>query len=132
MKSSKTKIILSLATMVGIFFGAQQLQAADGVDVTQAQNMSTQGALLLDVREAGEYAEVHAPNATLIPLGQLGSRLQEIAAYKDKPIAVICHSGRRSAKAVQLLKEAGYSQVSNVNGGMTAWESTGLKVIKKL
>jgi rhodanese-related sulfurtransferase len=93
--------------------------------------MSKQGALLLDVREVGEYAEVHAPNATLIPLGEMSTRLNEISAYKDKPIAVICRSGRRSAKAVQLLRDAGYSQVSNVNGGMSAWENAGLAVIRK-
>jgi rhodanese-related sulfurtransferase len=127
----KLRVILSLVAAIGIFFGVQNLQAADGVDVKQAQNMSKQGALLLDVREVGEYAEVHAPNATLIPLGEMSTRLNEISAYKDKPIAVICRSGRRSAKAVQLLRDAGYSQVSNVNGGMSAWENAGLAVIRK-
>jgi len=130
-RSSKARIILSLATLLGMFFGVQNLHAADGVDVKQAQSMSKQGALLLDVREVSEYAEVHAPNATLIPLGEISTRLIEISAYKDKPIAVICRSGRRSAKAVQLLQDAGYSQVSNVNGGMSAWENAGLTVIRK-
>lgn len=131
MKFIKANITWVLVVVIGIIFGAQQLQAAQGVDVTQAQSMNKQGALLLDVREAGEYAEVHAPNATLIPLEGLGARLSEIAAYKDKPIAVVCRSGRRSAKAVQLLQEAGYSQVSNVSGGMIAWESAGLEVVRK-
>lgn len=131
MKFIKANITWVLVTVIGIIFGAQQLQAAEGVDVAQAQSMSKQGALLLDVRETGEYAEAHAPDATLIPLGELGTRLNEIAAYKDKPIAVICRSGRRSAKAVELLQGAGYSQVSNVSGGMTAWENAGLEVVRK-
>jgi rhodanese-related sulfurtransferase len=131
MKSSKAKILLSLATLLSVLFGTGQLQAAKDIDVKQAQTMNKQGALLLDVREQEEYAEVHAPNATLIPLGQLGTRLNEIAAYKDKPIAVMCHSGKRSAKAVHLLEEAGYSQVSNVSGGIMAWEKAGLEVIRK-
>lgn len=131
MKFIKANFTWVLVAVIGIVFGAQQLQAAQGVDVAQAQSMSKQGALLLDVRETGEYAEVHAPNATLIPLGELGTRLNEIAAYKDKPIAVICRSGRRSAKVVKLLKEAGYSQVSNVSGGMIAWENAGLEVVRK-
>jgi len=63
-------------------------------------------------------------------LGELNSRLTEIATYKDKPIAVICRSGKRSVKAVALLQEAGYSQVSNVSGGMNAWESAGLTVVR--
>jgi len=129
MKSNK--IFWVLAVLLAVVFGMQQLQASEGVEVKQAQAMVSQGALLLDVREPGEYAEVHASNALLIPLGQLDTRMTEIAAYKDKPIAVICRSGRRSAKAVALLQQAGYSQVSNVAGGMNAWESAGLEVVRR-
>lgn len=124
------KIFWALAIMLGVVFAVQQLQAADGVDVKQAQSMNRQGALLLDVREPEEYSALHAPDAKLIPLGQLNSRLPEIALYKDKPIAVICRSGRRSAQAVSMLLAAGYSQASNVKGGMLAWEKEGLAVIK--
>ena len=130
MKSKQSKIVWVLLIMFGAFFASQQLQASEGVDAVQAQSMGKQGALLLDVREPAEYSEVHASNTKLIPLGQLGSRLQEIATYKDKPIVVICRSGRRSAQAVSLLKEAGYTQVSNVKGGTTAWEKDGLEVVR--
>ncbi len=129
MKSNR--IFWVLAITLGAVFGVQQLQAADGVDVKQAQSMSKQGALLLDVREPEEYSAIHAPNAKLIPLGEMGSRLKEIEAYKNKPVAVMCRSGRRSAKAVALLQDAGFSQVSNVQGGILAWEQAGLEVIKQ-
>ncbi len=128
MKSKK--ILWALAILLGLVLAAQQLQAADGVDVKQALSMNKQGALLLDVREPAEYSALHAPNAKLIPLGQLNARLQEIAEYKDKPIVVICRSGRRSAIAVSQLQEAGYKQASNVKGGMLAWESNGLEIAK--
>lgn len=128
MKSNKIFWVSALA--LAALFGFQQLQAAEGVDVKQAQSMNKQGALLLDVREPDEYSAIHAPNAKLIPLGQLNSRLQEIASYKDKPIVVMCRSGRRSAQAVSLLRDAGYSQVSNVKGGILSWESEGLEVIR--
>jgi len=128
MKSNRIFWVLAIA--LGTVFGVQQLQAADGVDVKQAQSMNRQGALLLDVRENEEYAAIHAPNAKLIPLGQLNERLREIAGYKNKPIVVMCRSGRRSARAVAILQEAGFSQVSNVSGGIQAWESEGLEVIK--
>ena len=127
MKSNK--ILWALVALLVVVFGAQRLQATQGVDVKQAQIMVSQGALLLDVREADEYAEVHALHATLIPLGQLNSRMSEIASYKDKPIVVICRSGSRSVKAVVLLQKAGYSKVSNVAGGTRAWEQAGLDVI---
>ena len=128
MKSNR--IIIGIVGMLAVVLGLPQLLAADGVDVKQAQIMNQQGALLLDVREPAEYSEIHAPNAKLIPLGQISSRLQEIETYKDKPIVVMCRSGRRSAQAVAILQKAGYTQVSNVKGGMLEWESNGLSVIR--
>lgn len=124
------KIITTAILMLAVILGMQKLLAADGIDVKQAQIMNKQGGLLLDVREPDEYSAIHAPDAKLIPLGQLNSRLKEIEAYKDKPIVVMCRSGRRSAEAVSLLKEAGYTQVSNIKGGIMAWEGSGLAVIK--
>jgi rhodanese-related sulfurtransferase len=127
----KNKILYVVAAIIGLVLVAQQLQAADGVYVKQAQSMSKQGALLLDVRQPEEYSALHAPEAKLIPLGELSARLQEIASYKDKPIVVMCRSGRRSAQAVAMLNEAGYTQVSNVKGGIVAWENDGLEVVRK-
>jgi rhodanese-related sulfurtransferase len=129
MKSNK--IFWGVAALVGVVLLGQLLMPVDGIDVKQAQAMSQQGALLLDVRQPEEYAEIHASNAKLIPLGDLGTRMAELEAYKDKPIVVMCRSGRRSAKAVSELKDAGFTQVSNVKGGITAWEREGLEVVRK-
>ncbi|MFY9261924.1 MAG: rhodanese-like domain-containing protein [Gallionella sp.] len=130
MKLTLNKILNILIVALLAYLAWQQFNPPAGVPVQQAQSMVQQGALLLDVREVSEFAEGHAPSARLIPLGELGGRLAEIAAYKDKPIAVICRSGRRSAKAVSLLQEAGYTQVSNVSGGMSAWQKAGLPALK--
>lgn len=127
----KSKILWGVAAVLGLALVVPQLQASQGVDVKAAKSMSDQGALLLDVREPDEYAAVHAVNAKLIPLGEVGARLKEIEAYKDKPVAIICRSGRRSAQAVSLLKESGFTQVVNVEGGTQAWVQAGLDVIKQ-
>ncbi len=127
----KSKIVWGLAVVLGLALVVPQLQASQGVDVKAAKTLSEQGALLLDVREPDEYAAIHAVNAKLIPLGEVGARLKEIEAYKDKPVAVICRSGRRSAQAVSILKESGFTQVVNVEGGTTAWVQAGLEVVKQ-
>lgn len=127
------KSLIAFALCFSMLGAAPAVLAAanDGaVDVKQGAAMQKQGALLLDVREQDEYAAVHAPDSTLIPLGQLPSRLAEIQKYKNKPVAVVCRSGRRSAQAVELLRKAGFTQAVNVEGGMNAWESAGLPVIK--
>lgn len=122
-----------LAALLSLLLAAQHLQAGvdKNIDVRQAQTMNRQGALLLDVREAEEFAAIHAPHAALLPLSELSTRLKEIEAYKNKPIAVMCRSGRRSARAAALLQEAGFTQVSNVEGGIQAWEQAGLEVIRR-
>lgn len=125
----KNKIMWIITAVLGLMLVMQQLQASQGVDVKTAQNMSQQGALLLDVREPSEYAAVHAVDAKLMPLGQVGMRLKELEAYKDKPVAVICRSGRRSAQAVSILQEAGFTKVVNVQGGTSAWVDAGLDVV---
>jgi rhodanese-related sulfurtransferase len=130
MKSIRTIWLATIALVV--MLGTQLLQNQEGIDVKQAQALNSQGVLLLDVREPAEYAEVHAADAKLIPLGELNSHLAELAAYKDKPLLVMCRSGHRSSKAVSLLREAGFHQVSNVKGGIKAWEGEGLSVIRKI
>ncbi len=119
-----------IAAVFSLSLGAQLSNAASEVDVVQAQAMNNNGALLLDVREPSEYAEAHAPNAVLIPLGQLAARINEISSYKNRPIAVMCRSGRRLGIATNMLQQAGYSQVSNVRGGIVAWENAGLEEVR--
>ena len=83
-----------------------------------------QGALLVDVREPNEYAELHAEGARLLPLSELESRFGELP--KDRPLVMICRSGARSARAGEYLLERGYGDVANLAGGTLAWAEAGL------
>ncbi|WP_047986446.1 sulfurtransferase TusA family protein [Ornithinibacillus californiensis] len=76
--------------------------------------------LILDVREAAEYAFGHIEGAKSIPMGELESRLEELD--KEKEIYVICRTGKRSDLAAQLLTKNGFSKVYNVLPGMTEWD----------
>ncbi|MEB3329372.1 MAG: rhodanese-like domain-containing protein [Candidatus Sericytochromatia bacterium] len=73
---------------------------------------------LLDVREPHEWAEGHVAGALHIPLGQLPTRWQELPT--GRPVAVICRSGARSARATAFLRGQGLD-AHNVEGGMLAW-----------
>ncbi len=75
---------------------------------------------VLDVREPHEYAIVNL-GAPLIPVGQVAARVGEIPVGKDEEIFVHCKSGGRSQKAALDLKAAGFLNVKNVAGGITAW-----------
>jgi rhodanese-related sulfurtransferase len=79
---------------------------------------------LIDVREEYEFDEFNI-GATLIPLGELPDRLEEIEAWKDQEILIHCRSGARSGRAKEYLMSEGYSNVRNVLGGMLAWQAAG-------
>lgn len=84
------------------------------------------GPLLIDVREASEFAEVRAPGAVLVPTSAFMTRVGELP--DDRPLLVICHVGGRSAAVAGYLVRAGRMDVVNVAGGMEAWERAGLPV----
>jgi molybdopterin/thiamine biosynthesis adenylyltransferase/rhodanese-related sulfurtransferase len=115
-------------TGMGPLEGAQAVAdaaAVDGIPQISVKALkqkldAKENVFVLDVREPHEYpiANLGAP---LIPVGSLESRLGEIAAEKDREIVVHCRSGARSQKAALVLKSAGFTNVSNLTGGILAW-----------
>ncbi len=91
----------------------------------QAKLASTPKPFLLDVRQPAEYRDGHIPGATLIPLGELPRRVNELP--HDREIICVCHSGNRSSSATRLLLSAGFKAI-NLSGGMISWSRAGLPV----
>ena len=136
-KRSLFLLVMLVAMLVLAACGGSSAPAADGeaisladlptnIDVkTVDQLRDRDDVFLLDVREDWEYAAGHIPGTTLIPLGQLQSRLAELPT--DKTIVAVCRSGIRSGQATQLLQQSGFT-VHNMQGGMNAWEQARLSV----
>jgi rhodanese-related sulfurtransferase len=107
---------------------------ADGVaeiDVAgAAQLIQDKKVFVLDVREPSEYTAGHIAGSVLIPLGQVNARVEELAKVKDQPMLVVCGSGVRSARAIQMLTKQGFSHMRNIKGGMDAWRKAGLPISK--
>ncbi len=82
--------------------------------------------VMVDVRQPFETASGIAPGAVLIPMTELGRRLDELP--KDRPILTICRSSHRSPIVARQLQRAGYNVV-NVSGGMLEWQAVGLPVV---
>ena len=77
--------------------------------------------ILIDVREPYEHEEYNI-GGELIPIGVLQDRIPDLDIEKDADIVVYCRSGNRSGMGQYLLKEAGFSSVLNLEGGMIAWQ----------
>lgn len=105
---------------------------AGNVSVTEATLMlNRQDAIMLDVRETGEWDAGHITGARHIALPQLDQRLSEIDKFKERPIIVCCASGNRSSSACGSLRRAGFEKVFNLAGGLGAWRDAGLPVTSK-
>ena len=101
---------------------------ADTLQATQLINR--EDALVIDVREAAEYAKGHILGAKSVPLAQLEARSRELEKHKAKPVIVHCDDGNRAGAAVAILKKHGHAKVVNLAGGFNAWRQAGLPVEK--
>jgi rhodanese-related sulfurtransferase len=96
------------------------------VSVDEAYQKYQEGVFLLDVRTQEEWDEFHAPNATLIPLDELESRLNELP--QNEEIVVVCRSGNRSQVGRDILLNNGFEQATSMSGGLKAWRAAGYPI----
>jgi sulfur dioxygenase len=109
-----------------------QLNAVRQIDALELNDRLTasEPLLLIDVRQAGEYGGElgHIAGSRLIPLGEFSERAAELTALKDRQIVTVCRVGVRSATAAAILTGLGCEHVSNLKGGMIAWNDARLPV----
>jgi sulfur-carrier protein adenylyltransferase/sulfurtransferase len=102
---------------------AQKAAAGSTITATELKDMLDRGEniFLIDVREPNEYEIVSIPGAVLIPKGEFlsGAALERLP--QDKRIVLHCKSGQRSAEALAVVKDAGFSDAVHVGGGVLAW-----------
>lgn len=91
--------------------------------------INREDALVVDVRDPGEYGACHVIGAKNVSLADLESN-PEVAKRKDKALVVYDDNGQRAAKAVGALKKAGFTKVYNLTGGLAGWQQAGLPVEK--
>ena len=89
----------------------------------QAHERYQAGAFFLDVRTQDEWNAGHIAKSTLIPLDELPNRLAELP--RDKDIVVVCRSGARSKEGATILRQAGFTRVTCMSGGLQAWVAAG-------
>jgi rhodanese-related sulfurtransferase len=123
-----TALIVVLLVLWGNYRAKTRPSAAlpPEISVIEAYNKYQNGAFFVDVRTQQEWDDFHAPNTTLIPLDQLAARLAEIP--RDKEIVVVCRSGNRSQQGRDILLNAGFRQVTSMQGGLNEWRASGYPV----
>jgi rhodanese-related sulfurtransferase len=114
--------VLALIAAAFVLLRPQNTLPAE-VQVTQAYDMYQKGAIFLDVRTQEEWNQGRIARSILIPLDVLPSRMNELP--RDKDIVVVCRSGARSKEGTTLLRQAGFTRVTCMSGGIQAWVAAG-------
>ena len=126
-------LLVSIAVISGVMLMLPAFRApgrrASTTEVTTLINRGK--TTILDVRDAAEFASGHLREAKHIPLGELSSRIGELDKSKGKTIVVVCQRGVRAEKAARVLRAAGFEDVTTLDGGMAAWQASGLPVARQ-
>lgn len=127
-----TAALLANITMIAVFEwqrrggGSRELSP---LEATIRQN--NEDAVLIDLRDLGEYNTGHITNAKHIPLKDIPQRSDELLRLKDKPIILYCAVGASAPKAGRQLRKMGLDKLFHLAGGIAGWEKASMPVTKK-
>lgn len=120
-----------LAASTLFILGCTANAAGSSVTLEEARTaLDKSSAIVIDIRETSEHATGVAKGARLIPMGQLGKRLNELPKPGEQPLLIICNTQNRSSKIVEQLQAAGFTNASYVQGGMSQWAARGWAMVK--
>jgi len=101
------------------------------VNPAQATHLiNREDAVIIDVREPAEFAAGHVLGAKNVPLARLDAPTPDLLKRKERPVIVYCDGGERAGKAAAALKKQGFTRVTNLSGGIKAWQDAGLPLEK--
>jgi rhodanese-related sulfurtransferase len=101
------------------------------VSVPEAvQLINRRDAVVLDVRDAAEFASGHIPNARHVPAAEVEKRLKELEKLKERPVIVSCRSGNRAGAASAVLRKHGFKEVFPLKGGILGWQQASMPMEK--
>ena len=99
-------------------------QAVDTTEATRLYNRDA--AVFVDIRDENAYQGSHLPGAINLPMAHIDKRQDRLKRFRDRKIIVYCDNGQRTLKAIQALEALGWSDVSQLRGGIDAWREASL------
>ncbi|MEX3956512.1 rhodanese-like domain-containing protein [Trinickia sp. EG282A] len=129
-----TNLVLLVALLVSGGFllwpmltggGRGGLSAAEATQLINRRN-----AVVVDLRPAADYTSGHLPSARHLDFSELQAKIGQIAKNKASPVLLVCQNGLQSNKASRIVREAGYTEVHVLQGGLNAWQQAGMPVVK--
>ena len=124
-------VVVASGTMLVWPLVSRLLRPASEVGTIEAvQLINRRDAVVLDVRDTGDFAAGHIANARHIPEAQLNDRIGELEKFKSRPIIVSCRTGSRALAVAGALRKRGFAEAVGLRGGVAAWQQASMPVQK--
>ena len=134
-KSPFNMLLFGLAVSSGVMllwpFVSRPFRQSHEVGAFDAvQLINRRDAVVLDVRDTGDYGAGHITGARHMPESQLADRMKEIEKFKSRPIVVCCRTGTRAPVVGAMLRKQGFAEAFALRGGIAAWQQASLPLEK--
>ena len=126
-------MLILIAVSSGAMLAWPLIRGTGGGSLTAqgaVQLINRERAVMIDVRDAAEYAAGHATGARNVPLDQLEQKLPGAVKNKSVPVLLMCATGARAQRALATAKKLGYEQAQVVGGGLKSWKDANLPIEK--
>jgi len=124
-------IAIALSSGGMLLWPVLQGATAVGIEPPAAiQLINREKANVIDVSDVAEFAAGHIVGSKNLPLADLEAKLAGAVKNKTLPLVLVCQTGARSAKAVDIAKKLGYEQAQSLQGGLKSWKAANLPVEK--
>jgi rhodanese-related sulfurtransferase len=120
-----------LALAVAAYEFSRVRSGGQAVGPTEAVRLMNQGATLVDVRSQAEFDSGHILDARHVPQEEIAKAAESLKRFKEKVVIVCCESGMRSGAAARVLQSQGFTKVVNLRGGLQAWRTENLPLVKE-
>jgi rhodanese-related sulfurtransferase len=121
---------VALALALAAYEFSRSRSGGQVVGPSEAVRLMNQGAVLVDVRSQAEFDSGHILDARHVPQEQVAQAAETLKRFKDKVVITCCESGMRSGAAARVLKTQGFTKVVNLRGGLQAWRTESLPLVK--
>jgi len=121
---------LILAVITIVIEMRERAKGSSLIAPTDAVRLVNAGAVVLDVRDAGEYETGHIIDARNVPAKEVSDRADTLKKYKEKPVLICCETGMTSGTAAKALRALGFNKVATLKGGLRSWRQENLPLVR--
>jgi rhodanese-related sulfurtransferase len=125
---ASSAVVLALALLT--YELLRQKQGYSGVQPQEAIRLMNQGATVFDLRDSAAFAQGHITGAKPLTAAQVDNAAESLKKYREKLLIVYCDSGSSAGAAVRKLHAAGFTKVFNLRGGLNAWRTESLPLVR--